>query len=265
MSEYNVISVTYDPALLAAAQGFFNLESGWVGSRQLEAATSCLGPSNTLEQLERRWNGIRQIDGVQSLLSATSGASLNEAQRLTAESATARAIGDSVRADTLAEQANTSLLAAVQTTVPVLQRRERQMTVSAAVNAFSKLGYSVRTADGHASTGVVAERQHHLFAVLVEDGGTMQVDVAGLSGDGCVAPVQRFRQALAEEGLNVAVTSKTSHGDDRGGALIRRAAAAATPDLVEGLVQQYERRAGRRDEIDIVATGQMRQSQGHVR
>lgn len=257
MSEYNVLSVTYTlkRELTASVESLFNLNGPWVGSSELAAAISHISVGTPTDILTERWDRINALGGASSVLTQASGETFATATELTSLSRLAADAGDQVQASWLAHRADSALRAAVETTLPILRGEERLLTVSAATNALTRLGYYLATSAGDRCTGLLAERDHHVIAVLVQEGGSMQVDNAGLSGGGCAVPMREFQDALRREGLEATVSSRAEHGDDRGGTLIRRAAAVSPDDLVSGLVLQQERpTSARRRPVTVIST-----------
>lgn len=190
--------------------------------------------------MTERWQRVEALDGATRALSQAGQSLYRDAQESRLAALSASRHGNLVEANRHAIDSERALRAAVDSTTRVLQHDERQLATLMSVRALTELGYSVKRADGRRSVGLWAERDHHVIAILVQDGGAMEIDNAGVSGGGCAAPMQELQEALARLGAQAEVVRRVDHGDDRGGHLIQRACRADVENPEQGLVSQFE-------------------------
>lgn len=181
----------------------------------------------------------------ESLVTKAFGPKLQQANRLLDAANAALMAGDAAQAAASSIKADHLLRAALRRTADRLRVDERVLAASAAERALRSIGYAVDVATGRRSTGLWAIKDDLALAVLVRDGGMIETDLAGTSGQACTPVLAEFTAALSDEGVECRVVHSIPHGDDRGGQLIARAAAAGTDRKAAGLVAQLERAAGR--------------------
>lgn len=211
-----------------------------ISSTALFATCSGLAAGEPTAALQARWTAIDQLEGARQLLSSGAADHLAAAERWTVESQQAALTGNPQRAGLLASQASNALLKATTATVETLRQDERTAVAGATKRALAGMGYSVSEARGARSTGLWAERGHESVAVLVQDGGAMETDNAGLAGGACTASMKSLQHALHDEGVVASVQRRVDHGDPGGGSLIRRAGQTGATRPEAGLVAQHE-------------------------
>lgn len=179
------------------------------------------------------------------LVTKACGPRLEQANRLLDTAQAALATGDAAQAVASSIKADSLLRSALRGTADRLRVDERILTAGAAERALRRLGYTVDIEKGRRSTGLWAIRNDLALAVLVRDGGMIETDMAGTSGQACTPVLTEFTAALADEGVECRVAHSIPHGDDRGGQLIARTVAVGADRKAAGLVAQLERGAGR--------------------
>jgi hypothetical protein len=180
------------------------------------------------------------LSGSASLLDSVSAVTYSSALQLTEESRAAERMGNMEEAEGRAKAADLALRQSVSSSVTKLRVDERLLAASLATSALTKLGYEVQSASGDRSVGLWATRDHHVMAILVQDGGAMEIDNAGVAGGGCTAPMGDLQRTLAEMGADTQAVRRITHGDDHGGHLIARACQVNVHSPAEGLVDQFE-------------------------
>jgi len=257
MSTYEVRSVTITPSnahLQAVVSEFLTADGSWISSSSMEKLACPMPAGSPVASLARRWDAVSQVDGAVSMLTRVNPAGVEEARRLTSAARDADRLGHQGEAGALARRAETSLASALHDGIGLARRRERQVVASTAAASLEGLGYRITLREGQSTTGLLAERGHHVLAVRVGDGGVMELDVAGLAGGECAAPVREFHQELRRRGIESVVVHRNDHGDDRGGSLIHRAAARNRRDLAFGVVLDAEAPQAGRKPSPIVQT-----------
>ena len=147
------------------------------------------------------------------------------------------------RASSLAARGDRALRAALASGARLLAAEERTLATTVMDDALRAIGCRTIVAEGDDAAGIWAERGHQLAAVLVRDGGNVELDVAGFEGDGCLPFHEEIERAVGDRGGTFEDVEVVQHGDSGGGVLIRGAAQAAGPggDLARGIVAQSTR------------------------
>lgn len=241
MSQYIVTSAQIMRNRMDATFSQLLTEAAGCTSDALHNTCGRIVTGDPLTTLGQRWEVLDGLPGARRLLEIGGGEKAVLAQRLTFESQQASLAGDARRAGRLARQAHAALQAAVSTTVGGLQRDERIAGAMTTAKALRGLGYNVSEAVGQRCTGLWAARGHEIVAVLVHDGGAMEIDNAGIGGGSCQTATHALQDALAEHGLDVHIQRRVDHGDEGGGSLIRRAGQTGAARPEAGLVEQHER------------------------
>ena len=220
----------------------------WVGSRDLLALCNRTlgldqgGPLDLAASVRSVRSGLTDRPAMEALVEAAEPDLLAQADAHLNVAARRAAIGDEVGAEEAAGRASHALSEALWSTGALLSVEERTLTVEAAERSLATMGFSFEVAWGERSTGVWAVRDNQAIAILVQDGGAMETDVAGCAGDTCLPLMEELRQQMAIEGAVLEVTARRPHGDDRGGSLIAQASLrAADGALAAGIVDQFER------------------------
>jgi hypothetical protein len=205
-----------------------------------QAASSPIAPS--LARLEARSASVAALPGATEILQLAAPAPLSRAQSLLAESRLALANGDPGRAESLARQGDRALRGSVTSAVERLRPEERAIAARSAHGALQDMGCAVSMRKGNRFTTLWAERDERVLAVVVSDGGHIEVDLAGCEGGYCRPLWREFAEAMAARGAAVEVTDVLEHGDSSGGVLVQRAALAAPTKgaLADGLLIQAE-------------------------
>lgn len=244
MSTYEASRVTITQpdatTLQAALTGFLMADEIWVSSATLERACGGMASGDATSSLAARWTQIRSVPGALTLVERSSPAEVRRARSLHAEATLALRAGRRADAHRLAAQGEAALSVAV---APALQRArhgERLYVDHATSSSLAALGYRVQRVEGRSCVGLYAEKGHHAIAIRINDGGSMEMDVAGLGGGECDRPIAALADQLSRHGLEVEILHQTRHGDDRGGTLIQRAARLAPHNLAVGLVQDVD-------------------------
>ncbi len=252
MSTYTVNTVRFN--LRARASGIATdlllMHGDAVDSAVLGSLTTLQMSTSPQSILDARWELLGSIQGAERALDRVSGNQLRTARELSRSAGASSRAGRTEDAARQAASADRALVAAVSDTVNALRVDERTLTTMVATKALTELGYRVRSVQGQRSTGLWAERGHHVVGMLVQDGGSMEIDNAGVAGAGCAAPMQELQQAMAARGVEVDIVRRNDHGDDQGGHLIQRACRldAEHPEL--GVVLQFEQGAAALSEAD---------------
>lgn len=241
MSQYVVTSAQIMRNRLDAAFSQLLADAAGCSSYVLQNACGRIAIGDPLAALWRRWEELDRVPGAGRLLAIGAPDQAALAKNLTLETKQALTMGDAHQASGLARQAQAALHAAVSATVAGLRHDERTAGAIATTRALRGLGYHVSEAVGQRSTGLWAARGHEIIAVLVHDGGAMEIDNAGIGGGSCQTTMHALRDALAREGLDVHIQRRVDHGDEGGGSLIRRAGQTTATRPEAGLVEQHER------------------------
>ena len=246
MSEYTTRSTTLTlrDRAAAAAQQLLVENCGALSSARLGALATHDTTAAPLAGLEERWRRLEALAGADGALRQTGTGAYREASHQRDAALAAARAGDPLQADAHARDAHRSLGAALTQTTAALRADERQIAAAVAERALGELGYRVRRADGAHGAGLWAERDHHVIAALVTDGGAMEIDNAGVTDGGCQAPMLELQQAMARHGAQTEIARRLDHGDDRGGQLIRRAVRANPAHPERGLVAHLDQTPG---------------------
>lgn len=164
---------------------------------------------------------------------------LSDSQRLLAESRGKLAAGNENGATLLAQEGDRRLREALRRTAAALGTSERKQVAAIVERALTSIGCRTTLREDSDLSGLCAERGHQRLVGLVESRGLVRLDIAGCEGDAC-EPLQRdFERAVRKLGGCVEQVEAKAHGDDRGGAMIQRAAlAAGGGDLADGVIRQ---------------------------
>ena len=241
MSQYVVSSAQIMRDSMQASFSQLLSEAAGCSSDVLFKTCGRIGSGDPVTTLAERWASLDQLPGIRRLLQISNNEQVVRAERITLQSRQAFSTGDAKRASLLARQAHEALQAAVTTTVTRLRRDERAAVATATSNVLRGLGYHVSEALGRRCTGLWAARGHEIVAVLVQDGGAMEIDNAGIGGGSCATSMHALQEALRDQGIAVHVERRVDHGDQGGGSLVRRAAQTMADRPEAGLVEQYER------------------------
>ena len=260
MSQYVVTSAQITRDRMDASFSQLLSEAAGCTSDMLFRTCGRIASGDPVTALAERWEAIDRLPSGRHLLQISDRAQIALAERLTLQSRQALAGGDAQHARQLARQAHTALHTAVSATVTELRHDERTAVATATSNALRGLGYHVAEALGQRCTGLWAARGHGILAVLVQDGGAMEIDNAGIGGGSCVTAMHALQDALRDQGLAVHVQRRVDHGDHGGGSLIRRAAQTMADRPEVGLVEQHERGVitTMRDPTAVTTTGAAR-------
>lgn len=178
--------------------------------------------------LERRAAAIEAEPAVAIAARTADPTAWSEAQSLLEESRNAVASSRS-RAASLAAEGDRALRTALRSGACALAVEERTLATSVMEQALRSIGCRTTVAEGAGASGIWAERGDHLVAVLIEDGGKVELDHAGCGGDHCAPFHQAIEAAVAAHGGTLERSEVVEHGDAAGGMLIRNAALAAGP------------------------------------
>lgn len=242
MSSYSVNNLRFTLRARAAAAADDILAAGMctLDSQSLCQVTTARLSGTPQEVLAHRWALLGSLAGGRDAVAGVNEGALADAHVLSQQAFAARASGNQLEASRLAASADQALVSVVGQTVDTLRTDELVLGATLANQALAQLGYSVTIATGDRSTGLWAEREHHVVAVLVQEGGVMEIDNAGLAGGDCVAPMHELQQALVELGADGDIVRRVDHGDDRGGHLIQRACKVDARQPAAGIVRQHE-------------------------
>lgn len=246
MSTYTTSQVTIRPYIAQideAVAAYLQHENTMMTSESLASAATASIPVGTtsIEGMAMRFDRLAALPGGVGLIESTNSTGLQQAEQSRTQALAAVAAGRPEDAARLARLANSQLTAAVQPALQQLRTGERLFTDHTVTASLNALGYRVQRAQGTQCVGIYAERDHHAVAVRVNAGGTLELDVAGLAGSDCEAPIAALQAEMARRGLDCSIVAVHRHGDDRGGTLIRRAAKADAQDMAGGIVASYER------------------------
>jgi hypothetical protein len=181
-----------------------------------------------LAQFEVRRAAVSADPSVAIVARAADPGAWSKANRLYEESR--EVLGASPdRAASLAERGDRALRTALESGARALASEERTLVTSVMNDALRSIGCRTTIADGDGSSGIWAERGHQVVAVLIENGGRVELDVAGFEGSGCVPFHEEIEKAVIARGGTLEDVEVVQHGDAGGGVLIRSAARAAGP------------------------------------
>ncbi|MDR2354587.1 MAG: hypothetical protein LBE16_00160 [Clostridiales Family XIII bacterium] len=124
---------------------------------------------------------------------------------------------------------------------------ERRIFSNIAGQSLSELGYGVILESDATHSVLEASRGHEKLLILIENGGKITSDHAGISDGGCEARQRQFETEMGKRGVMLARGSEarqTRHNDPRGGALIAEAGRQRAPDLAKGLLLSRKERGG---------------------
>jgi hypothetical protein len=192
-----------------------------------------------LTQFELRRAAVTSDPSVALVVRAANPGAWSDVDRLYDESREALATSRA-RAVFLANRGDRALRAALESGARALAAEERTLVTAVMDEALRSIGCRTTVAEGDGASGIWAERGHQLAAVLIEDGGKVELDVAGFEGDGCIPFHEDIERAVAAHGGTFEGVEVVHHGDADGGVLIRSAARAAGPrgDMARGIVKQ---------------------------
>jgi len=137
----------------------------------------------------------------------------------------------------------TSSLPTLPAALATLRAMERELATTACEDSLQTMGYDVAVASADHRDAIWAERGDQVMALLVADGGAIEIDVAGCADLTCRDEVGRLTTELRRHGLEASGYQSRWHGDPDGGALIADGAAAARRleiDRVGGLLASSE-------------------------
>lgn len=218
---------------------------GWVSSGELSEITApTAGRAVDIQAVDALRARLEALPHARSLVDAVDPANLAAAE-LSLERA--RVLADNgASAAQIAEAANVAgaaFVRAVDATIGRIRIDERVVVSEAFRQTLTSEHYTIEEASGTRSQGLVARRGHEVLAVLVHDGGAVDLDVAGLADGRCADTIDAVHDGLARQGIDLTTVRLIDHGDPSGGVLLTRAGAAATEyrtSLADGLVHQHE-------------------------
>jgi len=244
MSTYDTSEIVIMPRLAqleAAVASVLTVEGTLMSSTGLAAITAApRSIGSDVSALAKRLDNIARTPGARMLIQRTNPAELRTAETLHLQAAAALKAGQLPESNRLAARAHGALSKATGSALQQIRHGERLFADHTVTASLTTLGYRVRRIEGASCTGVYAERDHHAIAVRINDGGTMEMDVAGLAGGSCDTPIAQLRDEMSRRGLECGVLHRERHGDDRGGTLIRRAVKAGGGDIAAGIVNDVE-------------------------
>lgn len=187
---------------------------------------------------------------------------LSDSRRLLGEARRKLAAGNANGATLLAQEGDRRLREALGKTATALAVSERKQATVIVERALNSIGCRTTLREASNIAGLCAERGHQRLVGLVKNQGLVRLDIAGCEGDAC-EPLQRdFERAVRDHGGNLEQVASQAHGDDRGGALMQRAAlAAGRGSLADGVIQQeVARRRAKLETGANLALGPLAQS-----
>lgn len=158
---------------------------------------------------------------------------LGEVGTLAAQAATALGEGDAERARALANAATADLRTAARDLTFEVADAERLAATDATLEALAGRGYELQTADDGLRSAIWADAGDHVMAVVVNPGGLVDLEVAGLDDTSCQPAVRGLLDDIGAGGSRVEGCTTRYHGDPDGVALIPGAARLAT---AEGII-----------------------------
>jgi hypothetical protein len=225
--------------LRAVRRAYPNLE-GLPGSLDLRGSLdrlAGLGRAPSPEILGAVLGDLRADISTAGVLDVLAGVNLVDLGRqLRAEPAQAAGVRDRLREG-------------LATAARKLAAEERTALADLVAEELSGLGYRVERAQADGRSGLWAAQEDRVMAVLVIDGGAVEIDVAGCEGSACRPEVLRLLRALQRRGLEVGPLRSQLHADRAGGNLIRRAGGSAAGLVGDGSnptpARQQQRQAAR--------------------
>jgi hypothetical protein len=140
----------------------------------------------------------------------------------------------------LAEAAAPRLARAVTGAAAEFGRVERVVVTEGLAAGLRDLGYSLTRASGAATSAIEASRGHEKVLVVVEDGGMVTTDWAGLRDGRCLDRQAELEAAAGRYGIDLGETKPSLHHDPRGGQTIAAAGRRHAANLAEGAVKVAE-------------------------
>ncbi|MFN8632042.1 MAG: hypothetical protein U0838_17500 [Chloroflexota bacterium] len=253
MSSYTVSTAQITTERLRAGFSRLLTQAGECVSSAALARTCAQIAAVDATALDARWQAIDALAGARAVLATGAPDQLAAARRFTVAAKQATLVGDDASARVLASQAHDALGIATAQVLETLRRDERAAVQTAASTALQKMGFDVSSAVGQRSSGLWAELGYAVVAVLVQDGGAMEIDNAGVVGGSCTRTMKAFEALLREEGVETSVRRRVDHGDPGGGSMIRRAGQIGARRPAAGLVAQFEQGVPKtpRETIDV--------------
>lgn len=193
--------------------------------------TSCLARAVALER------ALADVKPLNLVASELFDPEVKSARNLMAEAAEHLDRGDAAGAERLGTAAEAAFARVGRQAAERLTAATR-VTMTAQVGcALQDLGYAVRVASDPRRAAIVGRREHQSVALVVGEGGHIEVDMEGFDGAQCHADSQALIAGLRRRGLVISATNLTRHGSCAGGALIR-AARRSGRTLEEALLGQ---------------------------
>ena len=244
MSTYRATSVIIDPTIIRRQRIRGLVDTYFTGeclvtAASLQASALPQLTGTATDNLQARLTSLTaERGGLSTLLQCSTP--VNRIQQLAARASALASTGDPETAERLVGEANLLLSDGVDRAVSLLRTDERRLLAAEAVDVLQDMGFTVRSSEGSRSTGIWAERGHHVMAALATDDGQAFLDHAGLVDGGCVTVTSEFCARMSERGFDMRMRESHEHDDASGGALIRRAAKTGNRSLEQALVDQYE-------------------------
>jgi hypothetical protein len=105
--------------------------------------------------------------------------------------------------ETTATDLQTELADTLAVAITVVTAATRKITASTIADAGRNLGYAVTTHPAETATCVELRREHEVVLVRVHDGGNLEFDHAGPTGDTCGEHQLELERAAKHHGLSI--------------------------------------------------------------
>jgi hypothetical protein len=214
-------------------------EGAWVSSVEFARATRLnLSADVSSLRLSEALGRLSSMPTMHHLTRAAAGDLLRRAETTLADAFAAERAGDTAKARRLAAAGERHLKNGIAATHQRLAVDDRSVTSAVAFGSLRRLGFTVKQASGTHTTGLWALRGHEVVAVVVHDGGAVEMDHAGFAGNACEAVSAAFAREMQRDGITLNLARVEFHGDAGGGTLVQRAGKCGGGP--EGLVIQQE-------------------------
>jgi len=105
--------------------------------------------------------------------------------------------------ETTAADLQTELAETLAVAITVVTAATRNITASTIADSGRNLGYAVTTHPAETATCVELRRGHEIVLVRVHDGGDLEFDHGGLTGDTCGEHQLQLERAVKHHGLSI--------------------------------------------------------------
>jgi hypothetical protein len=238
MSESTTSAYAIDRARLPAnvRAAVWEVTSQQLHTLALARHRTVLDSGSAVAALQSRITALSKERGVAQAMRVTAPDAVRSSTELLARSQEAMRLGQDAAARELALEGDRVLRQGLQAAAATAARDERLLASNVISGALERIGCVTAVSSAGTKTGIWAERDHQMIAVLLDDAGTAHIDIAGCEGGACTPLHHELETELAAAGVRLREVRHHEHGDSRGGSLIQRAAACRAATMADGLV-----------------------------